>query len=327
MDPEHLEKFVVLYLKSHNLKYKIKNRIYTISLDKAHERWFGSKELTCTFDQSLARTKKIILLGAGNSIVQTMLAAYTDKVVFTSLTLPKDKQFLLDVNDKLSEHPKKGIKYMITEEFGTMEYVLFEVAISTAHEKNTSLNPLLLFQDHVLSAPGVEKTSLLDEPRDINYHEQLQKMVAELPMIMQESLAHAEQKHEQDMKELMRILTEHSENQYRELQKKEDEILNKIEELKEKSVKAASFDTRHDLDLKVKELRKKHSKQIENNQEARTQIKQDFDKEISSLKKRELNTTTRVVAYATIKAPYFKVQWSDKEADYYLPLLGHFVKS
>ena len=146
-------------------------------------------------------------------------------------------------------------------------------------------------------------------------------------MIMQESLAHAEQKHEQDMKELMRILTEHSENQYRELQKKEDEILNKIEELKEKSVKAASFDTRHDLDLKVKELRKKHSKQIENNQETRIQIKQDFDKEISSLKKRELNAATRVVAYATIKAPYFKIQWSDKELDYYLPLLGHFVKS
>ncbi len=327
MDPELVEKFVVLYLKSQNLKYKVKDRIYTITLDKTHEHWFGTKELVCTFDQAhTRRTKKITLLGPASAIVQTMLARYADKIVFTSLKLPKSKHLLLEVNERIVELQKKGAKYMISELDGVAHFALLEMTINTAHEKTTKLLPLFSFAGQVLIAHEIEKTDLEYTPLEISYKKPLQEIMAHLPTLLNDTLNQFEIKHENDMKELMRILTEHSENQYCEIQKKEDEILQKIDELKDKSLTVASFDTRHEIDLKIKELRKKHAALLEKNQVVRNQIKVDFDKEIAALQKRELSVTTRLAVFAKIITPYFEIKWSDNETHYYLPLLQTFLR-
>lgn len=149
MNPQQLETFFVLYLQEKKIEYKIKDRIYTVKLDKTHQKWFSLKELVCTFDQNLARQKKCILLGIGTAIFDTMLTQYTNTSVVGHFKIKKNKKDLLDVNERLAELNKPGIKYTITEDETTAEYFLFQTTIQSAKEKKTVITPLIILEKSI----------------------------------------------------------------------------------------------------------------------------------------------------------------------------------
>ena len=329
MNPEQLEQFFVTYLNEHHLQYKVKERIYTVTLDKTHQKWYNLKELTCTFDPNIARQKKCLLLGVGNVILDSMLTQYTNKIAISHLKIKKDKKNLLEVNDKLLELNKPGIKYTISEQEGIGYYALCQTTINSAKEKKTLITPILLLNNTITLATNIESNQFNQLEiinKDIQIGSEINTILKQLPQTLHSEIEIAQKNHEQELKEYESIRTEHSEDQYKDLQKKEDEILAKIEETKEKSITASSFNMRNELELKIKELRKKHTSLLEKHKELREQIKQEFDKQLSELKHQELTLQTKIVAYAQIELSYFLIEYKDKGAFYYIPAIKEFVR-
>ncbi len=333
MDSEKIEQFVLTYCTEHKLKYTQKNRIYTITLNAAHQKWFGEKELQITFDPNIPKSKKIHLIDATSQILHTLTANYITRTPATSLIYPKTKQQLLDANEKLLELPKKGIKYHLEEKFATAHYIFGELTIIGSNGPKTTLIPILhiqkseALQNSITScAKTLDFAHTTQGKNKVDCSEIIQNLITSLPKSCQAELATIEEEHQEKVTELSTITQDNSADKYQELQQKEDAILNKIEELKEKSVRASNFDTRRNLDDKIRDLKKKHQELVEKNQAIREKIKQEFDKEKKEITSRDLKGELTVQAYAQIDIPIIIANFEDQSQWVYLPIIHKFIE-
>ena len=75
LDPEAMERFFKAYLEEHKLKFTLKKEVYTVHLDKTHEKWYDTKKLIGTFNSKIAKDKAIILFGVGTFIFDSMVSS------------------------------------------------------------------------------------------------------------------------------------------------------------------------------------------------------------------------------------------------------------
>ncbi len=332
MDSEKIEQFVLTYCTEHKLKYSQKNRIYTITLNAAHQKWFGEKELNITFDQNLPKSKKIHLIDATSSILHTLTANYITRTTVTSLIFPKTKHQLLDANEKLLELPKKGIKYHLEVVSTTAQYLFTELTVIGSNGAKTTLIPILhiqksnLLQTNITTcAKNIDLDHTIQGKDTINCQTQINEIILNIPTSCKKELDVIEEQHQEKVTELASITQDNSIDKYTELQQKEDAIINKIEELKEKSVRASNFDTRRNCDDKIRELKKKHQELVEKNKTIRESIKKEFDKEQTEITKRDLIGEMVIQAYATIEMPMIIANFEDNDQWVYLPILNQFI--
>ena len=152
VDPELVEQFFKGYLDENKLKYSVKGKVYTVELDKTHQKWYNLQNLKCTFDPLSAKKESIELILPGNFIFDSMVSRYGDEVVVSNLKIPGNKQDFIEVNEKLEDLGKKGVKYNISEEQGVGSYILFEVTVNTANHKQRFSLPLLVIGKKNFSA-------------------------------------------------------------------------------------------------------------------------------------------------------------------------------
>ena len=315
MDPDIAEKFFRSYLNEQGLKFTVKGRVYTVKLDRTHKKWYDTEVLTCTFDTKVAKEKKIELLGVGNMIFDSMIAQYVDDVLVANLRIKGDhEEGLMEVNERLHELDKGKAVYRIDEEQRVGHFILFEVAIKTAHNKRRISVPLILLGDAVIPAEGFERNDFEMVEEDVRAGDVIEDGLAKLPYLLKGDLDDAEKEHHKDMEELIRIQTTHCEDQYTELQKKENMLLHKMEEERQKTISASSFAAKNKANDRIKELKRKHTELVEKN------------KQIEDLRMRELSVDAKVLSIAKIEFPVYVVGFEDNESYYYVPAVKRFQK-
>lgn len=323
VNPELFEQFFKGYLEENKLKYSVKNNVYIVKLDKTHQKWYNLPNLKCTFDPLLAKKGFVELIQPGNFIFDSMVSRYGDEVVVSNLKIYGDKQDLIKVNEKLEDLGKKGVRYNISEEQGVGSYILFEVTVNTANHTQRFSLPLLVMGKKTIYAENFAAANFV-LVKDKFKVEGIEQALGQITKLIGTDLKKAENEHNKDMKELNEIQRQHAEDQYYELKKGENKIINKIDESENKAVKASSFSTRNRLIHQAKSLKKKHKKLVEKNKNKREEIKSLFDKQIEELKTRELNVEAKVLALAKLDFPYFSVKFDDGEDFYYLSFLEKF---
>jgi hypothetical protein len=326
VNPELVEQFFKGYLDENKLKYSMKSNVYRVELDKTHQKWYNLQNLKCTFDPLSAKKEFIELIQPGNFIFDSMVSRYGDEVVVSNLKIYEDKQDLIKVNEKLEDLGKKGIKYNISEEQDVGSYILFEVTVNTANHTQRFSLPLLVMGKKTISAENFAAANfvLVEDKFKV---EGVEQALGQITKLIGTDLKKAEKEHNKDMKELIEIQRQHAENQYYELQKEEDKILNKVDELENKAVEVSSFSTKDKLIHQAKSLKKKHKKLAEKNKTKRKEIESLFDKQIEELKTRELNVEAKVLALAKLDFPYFSVKFDDAEEFHYFSFLEKFEKN
>ena len=325
MNPERSELYVQLYFEEHKLEYKVKNKIYSIKLDKTHQKWYNRSNLVCTFDPIIAAKEKIEHLQPGNFIFDSMVARYADITTIGSFNIPANKRDLLDVNEKLSEL-HKTCRYTIEEIKAKGHFVLPEVIITTANHKYRWVIPQLILNNNVISAESLMKATFLKSQTPINFDEKITPLFTTfLQKELQKDLTLAEKEHEQDMNDLVEIQRGHAENQYAELKQQEEKINTKIREIQDKSMNASSFSLRDKYNYEIKLLKKKGEELIEKNKEKRQEIKELFDHQMKELQSRELQSDVKIHALALIEMQVFTVSFTDGDVYWYLPSLQQFI--
>lgn len=323
-----MEKFFVSYIKENNLDYKIKDRVYTVKLDKLHKKLYSTEddELKCTFDANIAKKRGAELIGLGTFIFDSMISKYSGEINISNLEVPFDDNDILDVNDKIKDL-NKTCRYMIDEKDEVTNFIAFETTINTANNKQTISNQILITKEIVVEAKDFENNQFKSIKEDLSIDDKsIDKGLKFIEKIHKSEINKYEKEHYKDMEELKRIQTTHAEDQYKELQEEEDQALNKIEEAKSNAISASSFDTKDKWNTKAKQLKQKHEKLVEANKKKREKIKQDFDKQISELECRELNVNVKITSYANVKMHFFKVNFDDGDVFYYFPTLKQFFK-
>ncbi|GEM_PF-5221507 len=325
MDQELYERFFLLYLKEYNLKYKVKDRIYTVEFDSLHQRKFGLKMFVCTFDINMAQKKKVECLGVGHFMFDLMIAQCIDGPVYSHLQVPSQKADLLDVNEKISEI-KKGVSFRIEEGSEEMNYALFEVVLESANSRKTIILPLLQAKSFTTTAEDFERCEVVQLKEKIEIESSLKQGAKEIPSQISQELKEMEKKHEDEMKDLLSIQTKHSEDKYTELKKEEDNLRYKMEEAKSKAVEATTFAAKDKWMHKIKELKRKLDEVVEKNRKGRGEIKETFNQQMTHLKRRDFSVQAQVIAFAKVMMSYFKVKFNDNSTYYYLPALKKFVE-
>ncbi|MCB9362917.1 hypothetical protein H6504_05760 [Candidatus Woesearchaeota archaeon] len=325
MDSELAQRFFESYLDDNKLKYKVKDSIYVVKLDRDHKRWWDMAELKCTFDQRTAKEKNIQLMGVGSFIFDSMVSKYTSGLNLSNLSLPEHKQDLIELNDRLDELSKGSTSYMIEPVIGFGFYTMFEVVISGASQTDRFNVPLLFAQDQVFSAFGLERNKFeaVDMPlKDID--KDIEKAVEHLPIHLKAQLDEKEKEHDKAMNGLIRIQDEHVQSQYDELKQSEDNLQFKIDDAKNQVLDASSFSLKDKWNRKVKELERKLKLLVDKNNEKRRKIKDEFDAQQTTLDRRELSIDAKLLAYAKLEFPLFTVKYEDSDNYYYIPALRKF---
>ncbi|MBI2572845.1 hypothetical protein HYV86_03220 [Candidatus Woesearchaeota archaeon] len=327
MDPELISIFFETYLKEKKLEYNLKNRVYTIKLDKQHQRLYATPTLICTLDQNISQKKNISLVAKGTFLFESMVVQYAQTHAFTSITIPSKKQDLLDANNHLPDTGKPAsMKYKMEDLQENATYILYEVTIKTAQEKNRIILPLLIGPHWHLRAEGFEKAEMSVSKKELSLRAALEKSIQLLPKILEKELAQAQEKHYESFENLKDIQTQHSEDLYKDLQRKEQDLMNKIDDAKRKSVEASSFTTKKTWEDKARDLKKKLAELIEKNKEKREQIKEEFGQQKTQLDLRELAVNVQVLAAASVDIVTYQVSFADGNIFYYIPALQKFVK-
>jgi len=321
MDPESFEQFFIGYLEENRLDYSLKGGVYTVKLDKKHKKMYELDK--CTFDPLLAKNS-IQLLQPGNFVFDNIVTAYKELVI-SNLKIIKKNSNLMELNERLGELKKLGVPYKITEKQGVGEYIFFEINVKTANRKRIFLLPLLIFDDKVFSADKFVNAEfrLVKEGFKVK---SVKEALLQINRFIGKDLAKAEKEQNKDMGELLEIQRQHAEEQYKELKLQEDKILNRVEELNEKSLNASSFLSRDKYIHQAKSLKKKHLVLVKKNSEKREEIKKLFDKQIEELQTRELNVEANILALAKLDFPYFLIEFTDGDQFYYFGFLEKFEK-
>ena len=327
MDAEILEKFFINYLEHSNLEYVIKNRIFTVKLDKMHKKLYSQEDdLVCTFDMNVSKKKKVLLLGLGNFIVDSIIGKYSNDVVISSVNIPKSDDDILGVNEKLP-NLKNRSKYLITEISEDCVYILFETNIKSAHDNSNISNNVLITKNGTFDAKNIFNSSFEDSTREVIINEKIiNSGIKFVQDINSECLDTFEYVHYEDMKELKTIQEDHANNQYKELVLLEDNLRFKIKEARSKSVGASNFDVKAKWNDNVKKLKVKYEKLLLTNKNKRDKIKKLFDKQMIDLEKRELDVCVKVKIYADISMRYFHIGFEDGKEYYYFPFLKNFIE-
>ncbi len=331
MDPELITIFFETYLKEKKLEYTLKNRIYTIKLDKQHQRLYATPQLICTIDPNISQKKNTSLVGKGTFLFESMVAPYTQEHVFTSLNIKTQKSDLLDVNNRLALTGKPAaMRYKIEELKEHATYLLYEATIQTAEEKTRHILPILIGSQWHIAAQGFEKANFeLNTSKnrtESNLSQSIKEGIKILPSILKKEITQAEQKHYNSFEKLQDIQTQNSEDLYKDLQRKELDLLNKIDEAKRKSIEASSFSVKRTWEDKARDLKKKLTELIEKNQQKRGKIKLEFGQQKTELEIRELALSVDVLAAATVEMTLFEVTFADGDVFYYVPAIHRFAK-
>ena len=311
------ERFLIAYLKEYNLEYKVKNGVYKIEFDKQHQKWYDIKTLMCTFIPNKA-TDKILLLEPGKYIFESMVSRNSDFVI-AKLKLPKNNDDLMELNEKL---PKTGVT--IDEKKDMASFVMFDVNISTANQKKKIVTQYLIIKNKALQINGFEEGNF-EATNEKNIVKNLEPALNQIKIDFVKEFDEADKIHEKDMKELINIQTQHSEDLYNELQNKENVILNKIQEARDNALLASQFSTKDKWNYKVKELKRKHTELIKKNLTKRETIKKEFDIQINQLERRDLNVEATLIAYAEVDLEYFSINYNDGKKEIYIPCLKRFL--
>ncbi len=326
MNSEKIAQFVLMYCNEHKLKYTKKDRIYTIKLNSAHQKWFETKELNITFDPNMPKSKKIQFIDSTSKILQVLTANYITRVPFTSLTYSKKKHQLLDANERVLDLPKKGITCVFEEKQITAYYFLLELTYQTSQGTKSKLIEVLNTANQVTIVDEIELEEAKKNNKPVTYNNVLRITLEHLPKILQNDLESIEEEHLEKVGELATITQDNSEEKYKELQIKEDTLLFKMEELKEKSIRASSFDTRRNLDDKIRDLKKKHQELVEKNKITREEIRSEFEKEKTQFTKRETKIEVEVQSVCELDMPIIQANFQDGDIYYYVPIIGKFIK-
>ncbi|NQV91237.1 hypothetical protein HQ489_02075 [Candidatus Woesearchaeota archaeon] len=321
MDPELIEEFFKCYLDENHLKYAVNQGIYTVTLDKKHQKWYDLKK--CTFDPLLAKGP-IQLIQPGNFIFDSMVCRYAD-VVVSNLRIPDDHDHLFAVNEKLVDLNKGSVTYNISEEREIGTYIFFEIIVNTANRKQIFSLPMIVIGKRTFLADNFLKADfeLVQEKFKVQGVDQA---LGDIELFIGKDLVKAENEQDKDMKDLREIQHQHAEDQYSELQSEENKMLDRINSLENDAGYASTFSSKNRYMAQAKSLRKKHMLLIKKNQSKRQEIKGLFDKQINELETRELQVEAKIVALAKVDFPYLLVTFADGDEFYYFPFLETFEK-
>ena len=327
MDSEKIERFFIQYLDDVGLEYISKDRVFTIKLDKIHQKLYSQeKDLLVTFDVNIAQKKNIQLLGLGTFIIDSIIAKYSGDVLVANLIFPSNDDHIVEVNEGL-ESLKNNSSYMISEVKDDFTYILFETNIRTANETVCFLDPVLITKNLIIEAPNLEDNIFEISSSNIDLNlKHINDSVLFINKKNKLSLNNLTKKHYKDMDELKKIQTEHANTQYKELEYKEQKIRDQIETARVKSISVASFNAKAKWDDAIKRFRKKLDKLITDNKKKKEKIKHLFDDQIYELNHRELDTSIEIKTYANIKMDYFNLDYSDGTKYSYLPIIKKFIK-
>ncbi len=326
MDPETLERFFVTYLKENDLDFTLKNRIYTIKFDKVHKKWFDKEKYACTFDPKIAKENGVPLIGVGTFLFDSMVARYVDKVMVSNLRLPSHEEDIMEVNERLGDLKKEVALKIIEPRQEKGVFILFELLLQTAQRKQRMNVPVLVMEKMVIQAQGFECNAFEAVSEDVRIVDEVDKGVAALPTLLGETLEKALKEHEVRTEEQTDMQMQHNEDLYKELQKKETELLYKIEDMRQKMLSASSFATKNMCNLKMRELQRKLEELVIKNKEKRATIQEVFKTEMKDIEKRDVHISAKVLCYAKVEFPLFEVSFQDGETYSYLPCLKKFFK-
>jgi hypothetical protein len=327
MDLEQLETFFKLYLDEAGLKYKLKERIYRIILDKEHKKLFGSTTLAVTFDAPTAKKIGVQLIGIGTFIFDALVVKYTQGMVAGNVEVPHNKRAILDVDERLPDLKREGQDYNIEESTADAIYVLFEIRISTAKRKMRRVVPILQTKEGCYDGTGFEKANMKLIKKEFKPKAEIEKAITCVPALLGAELTDAEKEHDTDMKELLAIQEAHCQEKYKEIQLEEDKVKSKILEMEDKAVSANSFDSQANYSHKVKTLKTKLEKLVKKNEKKRETIKQDSDRERLAVKQRELSVTADILSVVKVdNLQTFIVKYKDASFTY-IPILGRFLQN
>jgi hypothetical protein len=320
VDPELIEQFFKLYLDENKIDYALNKEIYTVKR-KTKQKHFELNKFTFN---PRAVTKTIQLIQPGNSILDSAVSKY-GSLTISNLKITHKKNDILELNEKLFELNKQNVSYKIEECTGHGQYILFELIVNTVKHRKILSIPLLIFNNQKILAEQFVNANftLIKKSFEIK---KIKQALAQITNFSTPKLEKAEKEHKKDMEELLEIQFKHAENQYAELKKQEDKLLNKINDLHENSLSAASFSLKNKYSHQKKSLKKKHELLIKKNKTKRNNIKKLFDKQMEELKTKKLNVESNIIALAKVEFNYFLIKFADKEEFYYFSFLKKFEK-
>ncbi|MFQ5474969.1 MAG: hypothetical protein ACE5DM_03985 [Candidatus Nanoarchaeia archaeon] len=324
MDPEQLERLFILYLKAHKINYEVKDRVFTVKFNKKDAELYGDK-LIGTFDTGVSQRKKVVLLGNGHFVFDSIVSKSLASPLFANLTIPTDDDALIEVNERLHDVQNEGTQYYINELILTGLYGVFEVSLDSAAENRRIVRSLLVTDKFQTSAEKLENNEFKSKRGEfeVDYNPFMKK----LSEVLKKDLAEAEKEHDKKVAELVEIANAHAEAQYWEIQKEENIMRSKIDSTKDDAIRAATFDQKDKLNTKAKRLAQKLQKLIDKNEKRREPIKKSHDAEVAAIKKRKFGVEAKVLCLAQLEFQTFNVHFSDESDYYYIPAMKKFVKT
>ena len=319
------ELFLKLYLAEHKLKYKFKNDIYTVKLDSTHQKWFNSKEVKLTFNPKI-KSENLHLLNEGHNFINTMAMQHLDDVPIASLEIIENKEGLVELNERLTEINELNSIYQIDEKQARCVFTFFEITVNTAKNKFRFKIPLIEIENQIIDASGIEEFEFKESKILPSPENRYMKLFDELTNIMKPKLDKFWEQHEEDMHELAEIQFEYNDQLFEELKKKESSYLNKIQDKEMAEVGANTFAQKSKFKEEIRKLKSKYKELVETNKSKRVKITNDSQVQMSSLKKRDLNTEVDILAYAEIDLNYYQINYENKDNHLFIPCLHKFVK-
>ncbi|MBT3407878.1 hypothetical protein HOC99_02020 [Candidatus Woesearchaeota archaeon] len=325
MDLDIIEKFFLMYLKENKIEYEFKNKIYTVKFKKEDKQIYGT-EIKCTFDKKTSEDNKINLIENGNFLLDNMIEKYNEKLFFSNLIVENQKEFIDDLDNKRNEIGKQNLSFSTEEKTEEFEYYLYEILLNSTSGREKIVKSLIYNKNICVDADGIEISHLKEnkEVLEIKFQEEAGD---ELNNIIKNKITLFEKKHFEKINELSKIIVEHSEERYKELQQKEDKIRKDINKLREEIIRASTFNKKQTLTDKQKQLHKKLENLINKNKTKKAQLKKEHDFEQLALKSRDYSIHAKIIGVAKIKMPIFYTKYSDKSKYVYFPALNKIFNS
>jgi hypothetical protein len=328
MNPENLEKLFLLHLKLEKIKFSTKGRVYEIDFTKKDAELYG-KKVKCTFDPTVAKEKKVELLGRGSLIFDTIVGKYLDGVVVTDIEIKKNRDDLMLVNENLSELKKGSTGYNIDEKLCDGEYCLFRISFKTAAETKQIIKSFFLFKEFSTQADGFESLEFEKSSNNsLNYSDNYseKKFKSLIESTLKDEISEANEKHKAKVAELVEIVLAHAETQYKEIHDKLNIAKSKIEDTRDEMVRAPNFTKKAKLNDKIKRMTQKLRKSEKSSNKKKDEIKKLHDVEIEAIRKRKFIVEADPVAYASVKMPVFTVVFKDNSNYFFIPCISKFIK-